>query len=176
MTRLLVDCASARHCFQVQRRTRQQEHIGLKKKDKFVKFFLSESMNGIHFKRRFYLFIFGCVGSSLLHRLLFSSCREWGPLSLQGAGFSWRQLLLLQSKACRTHRLQYVGCVGTVVAAPRLWGTGAVFVAHGLICSTACGIFPDQGLNPHLPHQQADSLPLSHKGNPRNTFLYYDIS
>ena len=28
------------------------------------------------------------------------------------------------------------------------------------------GIFPDQGLNPHLLHWQADSLPLSYPGSP----------
>ena len=32
--------------------------------------------------------------------------------------------------------------------------------------SVACGIFPDQGLNPCLLHWQADSLPLSHQGSP----------
>ena len=31
-----------------------------------------------------------------------------------------------------------------------------------LSCSTACGIFPDQGSNPGPLHWQADSLPLSH--------------
>ena len=30
----------------------------------------------------------------------------------------------------------------------------------------ACGIFPDQGLNPCLLHWQADSHPLDHEGNP----------
>ena len=29
------------------------------------------------------------------------------------------------------------------------------------------GIFPTQGLNPHLLHWQEDSLPLSHLGGPR---------
>ena len=29
------------------------------------------------------------------------------------------------------------------------------------------GIFPTQGSNPHLPHWQANSLPLSHQGFPR---------
>ena len=38
--------------------------------------------------------------------------------------------------------------------------------AHGLSCSSACGIFVDQGLNPSLLHWQADSLPLSHQGIP----------
>ena len=31
------------------------------------------------------------------------------------------------------------------------------------------GIFPTQGWNPHLLHWQADSLPLSHLGNPRSS-------
>ena len=37
-------------------------------------------------------------------------------------------------------------------------------MAHGLSCSVACGIFPDQGLNSCLLHWQADSLPVSHQG------------
>ena len=43
---------------------------------------------------------------------------------------------------------------------------GSVVVAHGLGCSAACGIFPDQGLNPCPLHQQADSQPLRHQGSP----------
>ena len=38
----------------------------------------------------------------------------------------------------------------------------SVVVAPGLSCSTACGIFPDQGSNPGPLRWQADSLPLSH--------------
>ena len=38
-------------------------------------------------------------------------------------------------------------------------------MAHGLGCSEACGIFPDQGWNPCLLHWQVDSLPLSHQGS-----------
>ena len=38
-------------------------------------------------------------------------------------------------------------------------------MAHGLSCSAACGIFPDQRSNP-CPHWQADSSPLSHQGKP----------
>ena len=37
-------------------------------------------------------------------------------------------------------------------------------VAHRLSCSTACGLFPDQGLNLRLPHLQADSLPTKPPG------------
>ena len=39
-------------------------------------------------------------------------------------------------------------------------------MAHGLSCSTACGIFPDKGLNPCPLHWQADSQPLRHQGSP----------
>ena len=39
-------------------------------------------------------------------------------------------------------------------------------MAHGLSCSVARGIFWDQGLNLGLLKWQANSLPLSHEGNP----------
>ena len=42
---------------------------------------------------------------------------------------------------------------------------------HGLSCSVACGIFPDQGLNPCLLHWRADSLPLSLQGSPKKKIL-----
>ena len=35
----------------------------------------------------------------------------------------------------------------------------------GLPCPPLQGIFPTQGLNLHLPHQQVGSLPLSHLGS-----------
>ena len=50
---------------------------------------------------------------------------------------------------------------------------GSVIVAHGPSCSVACGIFPDQGLNPCPLHWQADSQPLRHQGSPITTFEYY---
>ena len=43
---------------------------------------------------------------------------------------------------------------------------GSVVVVHGSGCSTACGIFPDQGSNPCPLHWQADSQPLHHQGSP----------
>ena len=43
---------------------------------------------------------------------------------------------------------------------------GLVVVAHGLSCSAACGILPDQGSNPCPLHWQADSQPLCHQGSP----------
>ena len=42
----------------------------------------------------------------------------------------------------------------------------SVVVAHGLSCSAACGIFPDQGSNQCPLHWQVDSKPLRHQGSP----------
>ena len=43
---------------------------------------------------------------------------------------------------------------------------GSVVMAHGPSCPVACGIFPDQGSNPCPLSWLADSLLLSHQGNP----------
>ena len=63
-------------------------------------------------------------------------------------------------------------CAGLSLSRPlSLRSTGSrrassVVVAHGPSCSAACGIFPDQGLNPGPLHWQADSQPLRHQGSP----------
>ena len=63
-------------------------------------------------------------------------------------------------------------CAGLSLSQPLLlWSTasrraGSVIVAHGPSCSTACGIFPDQGSNPCPLHWQADSQPPRHQGSP----------
>ena len=44
--------------------------------------------------------------------------------------------------------LRLWGAWVSAVAAPRLWSTRSVVVAHRLSCSEACGIFLDQGSNP----------------------------
>ena len=54
----------------------------------------------------------------------------------------------------------------SAVAGPGLSSTGSIVVAHGLSCSTACGVFPDQGSNLCLLHWQADSYPVYHQGSP----------
>lgn len=78
------------------------------------------------------------------------------PLQLQCPGFSLWRLLLLE------HRLQAHGL--QQLQPP-------VSSAQPCSCATpgellqACGVFPDQGPNPCLPHWQARSLTLSHQGN-----------
>ena len=44
-------------------------------------------------------------------------------------------------------------------------------MVHRLGCFPACGIFPDQGWNPRLQRQQADSFPRSHQGSPGSAFI-----
>ena len=68
-----------------------------------------------------------------------------GHSSSRCAGLSLSRPLLLRSTSSRR--------------------TGSVVVAHGLSCSAACGIFPDQGSNPCPLHWQADSQPLRHQGS-----------
>ena len=52
-------------------------------------------------------------------------------------------------------------CSGSSCSAWALGMQASVFVAHGLICSTAREIVPDQGWN----LCKVDSLPLSHQGS-----------
>ena len=94
----------------------------------------------ISFFIQIYLFIFGCVGPSLLHA---------GFLQLWCVGFSLQWLLLLQSMGYRCG-LQYLWLSGCRAQAQQLWCTG-------LSCSAARGIFPEQGSNPCPLHWQADS-------------------
>ena len=68
-------------------------------------------------------------------------------------------------------------CAGLSLSRPLLLRStgsrhaGSVVVAHGPSCSTACGIFPDQGSNPCPLHWQADSQPLCHQGSPYCPFF-----
>ena len=105
----------------------------------------------------FFLFLFGCAGSSLLPGFSLAVASE-GYSSLQCVGCSSQWLLLVE------HGLW--GVWASLVAVCGLQGTGLTVVAQGLRCSAACGIFPDQGSNLCHLHWPADSSPLSHQGNP----------
>ena len=98
-----------------------------------------------------YLFIFGCVGASFLCEGFVAT---GGHSSSQCADLSLSRPLLLRSTGSRH--------------------AGSVIVAHGPSCSAACGILPDQGLNPCPLHWQADSQPLHNQGSPHylNIRLY----
>ena len=78
----------------------------------------------------------------------FSSCGERGATLRCGAqashcsGFSCCRARALGARA------QWLWLAGSAVVARGLQSVGSVVVAHGLSCSTACGIFPDQGCQP----------------------------
>ena len=69
---------------------------------------------------------------------IFSSCSEWKLLfvALHGLLIAVASLVT-GSEACRLQKL---------------WRTGSVIIVLGLSCSVACGMFPDQGLNPCPSH------------------------
>ena len=92
----------------------------------------------------FYLFILflAVLGLRFCARA-FSSCGKWGPLFIAVRG-----PLTIVASLVAEHRLQM----------HRLSSCGS----RGPSCSAACGIFPDQGLNPCPLHWQADSQPLRH--------------
>ena len=49
-------------------------------------------------------------------------------------------------------------------------------VVHRLSCSTACGIFLGQGLNPGPLHWQVDFYPLYHQGRPAGIIRCWTIN
>ena len=85
---------------------------------------------------------------------VFVSVRGLSPVAASGghsssrcAGLSLSQPLPLRSTGSRQADSRRAGSRRA----------GSVVVAHGLSCSAACGIFPDQGSNPCPLHWQADS-------------------
>ena len=89
------------------------------------------------FNKFIYLFIYGCVGSSFLCESFLQLRRAGATLHRGARASSLSRTLLLRSTGSRR--------------------ASSVAVAHGPSCSVACGIFPDQGLNPCPLHWQADS-------------------
>ena len=69
----------------------------------------------------------------------------------------WHTCSVVVARGLQERGLQQLGHSGSVVVARGLQSAGSVVVAHGLSCSAACGIFLDQGSNPHPLHWQADS-------------------
>ena len=103
---------------------------------------------------KFYLFIYfilAVLGLRFCARA-FSSCSERGPLFI-----AVRRPLTIAA---------------SLVASTGSRRAGSAIVAHGSSCSAACGIFPDQGLNPCPLHWQADSQPLRHQGSPKWLFYF----
>ena len=102
------------------------------------------------------------MDSHIYNQLIFLK-KSFTYLFLALLAFLYLQRVQLSLAA--EHRLS--GAQASGAAAPGLEGTGSVAGAHGLSCSAAGGILPDQGgSNPCLLHWQVASLPLSHQGVP----------
>ena len=87
----------------------------------------------------------------------FSSCGNWGLLFVAVHGLLIVVASLATEHGLQVHGLQQLWHLDSVVVARGLQSTGSVVVAHGLSCSIACGIFPDQGSKPCPLNWQADS-------------------
>ena len=88
-------------------------------------------------------------------------------LVAESEGFSLVAVCRLLTAAASLAVAHRLWAPGLSSAAPGPQDTGSAAVVRGLICSAACGIFMDQGLNLYPLHWQADSYPLSHQGNPK---------
>ena len=106
---------------------------------KYYKMILTAQLLSICFFFLINLFIYLLAGLGLrCCRQAFSSCIEQGLLFITVRGL----LIEVTSLCCR---------------ARALGARASVAVARRVSCSTACGIFPDQGSNPCPLHWQADS-------------------
>lgn len=88
-------------------------------------------------------------------------------LIVASGGYSWRstQALHCSDISCcgaqaRAHRLQQLWHMGLVVAARRLQSANSGCGTR-VMCSAACAVFPDWGLNQCLLPWQVDSYPLN---------------
>ena len=108
-----------------------------------------------------WIFIAVRVLSSCSERGLVSRCGVWAYCG----GFSCCRALALRHASFKLwHK-------GSVAEAARLKSTASVVVVHGFSCSSACGIFSDQGSNPCFQHWQENSSSLSYQGSPN--FAYF---
>ena len=90
-----------------------------------------------------------------------------------------QRVRLLSSRQVRASHCGGFSCCGervlgkqsSVAAAHGLLSAGSVVLAHGLRCSVACGIFPDQELNPCPLHWWVGSYPLHNQGSPQVALL-----
>ena len=118
----------------------EQQHYKSHEKSKLIFFFFNES---------FALFCFLADLGLGYCAQSFSSCSERGQL-FHGTRASHCRGFSFQSTGSR-----YAGF--SSCSSQALEPVGSVVVVHGLSCSLACGIFPNQGSNPCSLRWQADS-------------------
>ena len=88
-------------------------------------------------------------------------------LVVASGGYSWLRYMDFSQQWLSCFWAQTLGPKASVFAPHGLESSGSVAVTHGLSCSTAWGIFLDQGSNPCLLHWQVDSYPRNNPGRLR---------
>ena len=106
-----------------------------------------------------------CSGFSLV-------AASGGYSSLQCTHFAFGGFSSREARALGAGASVVTARAGSAIVVLRLQRTGSVVVVQALSCSSACGIFPDQGSNPCLLHQHADSSPMSHQP-PKGFFFFF---
>ena len=106
----------------------------------------SQSVHSFLFFRL--ILFFGCGGSLLLHTGFLSSFCELGLLFTAVYDLLTTAASLVE---------QSLGTQASAEVTQGLSSASSGVVAHRLSCSTACGIFPDQGLNLCLLQWQSDA-------------------
>ena len=98
------------------------------------------------------------------------------PPSTEPSGLAPRGLLFIYFwlhsvfvAVCRLSLAVESGGYSLDVVCGLLTAVASLVGEHGLSCSAACGIFPDQGLNSCPLHWQVQ--PLDHQGSPPNALL-----
>ena len=86
-------------------------------------------------------------------RWVFIAGRGLSLVPVSGGSSGWGDGLLVVASLGAEQRSRHAG---SRAQAQQLW-------RNGLSCPEACGIHPDQGLNPCPLHWQMDSLPLIHQ-------------
>ena len=103
------------------------------------------------FSHCFYLFFKKCI-YLVLAVLSLRCCTDLSLIAESGDYSPVVVHMVLIMVAVFGCRMRALGLLGSVAAAPGLYSTDSVVVVPGLIWSAACGIYPDQGLNPCLLH------------------------
>ena len=124
--------------------------------------------------KRFFFFLIYLLAALGLHCCAgFSLVAASGGYSLlQCTGFAFGGFSSREARALGAGASVVAARAGSAVAVLRLQRTGSVVVVQALSCSAACGIFPDQGSNPYLLHQQADSSPMTYQP-PKGFFFFF---
>ena len=111
-----------------------------------------------------------------------SPCRPASQFSVHSFICSWLFWVFVAARALSLVRVSrgsflVVVCriltMGASHVERGLSSTGSIVVVHRLSCSSACRIFPNQGLNPFLLHWQVDCWPLNHQESPRAGVLIH---